>query len=69
LGLYTGLHLASWTDAVTRPLAWANICGIVNEKQIRNKNAKQKDITSMYTTHTKDDEDLQLHELILVMLH
>jgi hypothetical protein len=24
------LHLASWANAATGPLAWANICGIVN---------------------------------------
>jgi hypothetical protein len=29
---------------------------------------QKKDATSMYTTHTKQDEDLQLHELILVAL-
>jgi hypothetical protein len=39
-----------------------------HEEEIRNKNAKKMDATSMYTTHSKQDEDSQLHDLILVAL-
>jgi hypothetical protein len=37
------------------------------EEEIRNKNTK-KDATPMYATHSNQDEDSQLHDLILVAL-